>query len=608
MCGFAGWVGRPVAESDAVKLEAMANAIAHRGPDDRGRWNDSVAGAAFVHNRLSIIDLSPLGRQPMTGDNGRPVLVYNGEIYNFVGLREELEGRGHRFVSRTDSEVLLRAIEEWGESALERLTGMFAFATWDSQARTLLLARDPMGMKPLYYWLPPDGGVVFASEIKAFLALPEFQAEPDVSMLRQYLELNFIADTERTSLAGVRKVPAGTSIRFTLLPGRCTPRVEVLRYFTPPPVEPVEADAESGLARRVARLRETLETVVAQHLVADVPVGILLSGGLDSSIVAALAARQGPLLTLTMAFGGSDVDERPWARRVADHLGTKHVEIVIDPIDMTRGLEDAVWWVDDLFGDWGVLSTLQLYRRAREAGVKVVLVGEGSDELFGGYPNFPRAAALDGKAFSGPRRALDLYRWYSGRRWGPELLRVLSAVKDLDARTVGDGFSTVRLFETRHQLPHCYNMKVDKASMAASVEARVPFLDVRVAREGFRTPAAHLLREGTNKALLRHVAEDTGLLPRDVTRREKFGGAIAASWMKESPEFRAYAREVILDGNGMARRLGLASAMKAYFDQRLEGYAWPDPLSILSIVAWRLLMLELWSRRYLGASGSAGGN
>lgn len=579
----------------------MMNLIRHRGPDDRGVFADGPAGLALGHLRLSIIDLSPAGHQPMFNEDGSVVLVFNGEIYNFQELREQLQKAGHRFLSRTDSEVLVHGYEEWGESVVDKLCGMFAFAIWDVRKRSLFLARDPMGMKPLYYWISPRGAFYFASEIKAFLALAQFQPRPNLRALRQYLELNFIYDENETSLSGVYKLPAGCTLTIRRGETRLAPR----SYFTPPPVEPFNEDG--NLDQRTDRLYETLDRVVREHMIADVPVGLLLSGGLDSSIVAALASRHTKVRTISMAFADSDIDERPFARLVSERIGSEHEEVVIRSDEIAADLERAVWYVDDLFGDWGVISTMLLYGKCREAGVKVVLVGEGSDELFGGYPNYVRSGGVEADRLGFLRKTLRLYRWFSGRRWGRELWHFCHTVRRLYKAADGDYFSTVRLFETRHQLPHQYNMKVDKASMAVSVEARVPFLDVRVAREGYRTPRALLLREGTNKYLLRRVAERHNLLPPEIVQRKKFGASMAASWMDQTPNFRKFARDVILDGNGLAAQFGLTSAMHAYFDKGRNGYSFPSGVSIFSIVAWRLLLLNLWARKYLSVANRIAG-
>jgi asparagine synthase (glutamine-hydrolysing) len=583
MCGIAGWSLRPGAQVAASTLEAMATAIRHRGPDDHATWVDSAAGIGLTHNRLSIIDLSAAGRQPMRSESGR-VLAFNGEIYNFGALRSELEAKGHRFSSRTDSEVVLRGFDAWGADCLQRLRGMFAFGLWCPDRGRLMLARDPMGMKPLYYSALPGGhGVAFASELKAFHALPGFTPRANHAAVGQFLEMGYTYDPQETSLRGVYKLPPGHWVEFSQgRKGASRP------YFEPP-----RPDSQDGrcLEAREEELYSVFGNVVAQHLIADVPVGILLSGGLDSSLVAALAARGSRITTLTMGFADSSVDERPMGRRVAEFLGSDHHEVLFSPRDVVDGLEDAVACVDDLFGDWGVITTRLVYAQAARLGLKVVLVGEGSDELFGGYPVFetpPGAAAV---------RAVQLYRRYCGRRYGRGLLRFAPLFRNLVRQSHGDLFHAIRLFESRYQLPNNYVMKVDKASMSVSVEARCPWLDQRVAELAYRTPRQHLLADGTNKNLLRFMAIRRNLLPADVARRAKFGGSIAASWIDESAEFRRYSRSVVLENGQWAAALGLRDAMVRYFDRGEQGYGFPRAISIFSNLAWRLLLLELWSRR-----------
>ena len=651
MCGIAGCLGSRGASAEENGVAAMMDALAHRGPDDRGIFRDfgnaqmlesgpgnsrnsaiSQSSNSFCvlgHNRLSIIDLSPAGHQPMTTADGRFTIVHNGEVVNFKELRAELGphagdsvptpprptatpprfGEGHgggvggNWRSQTDTEVILRAWERWGEGCLERLGGMFAFAIWDAKDRRLHLSRDPMGIKPLYYWWSSGGSFYFASEIKAFLSLPGFEAEADPRSIRQFLELNFIYDEHATALRGVRKLPPGHVLSIGAGDLRDGARPRPRPYYRPPAVEPADDDAAS-LDARADRLHEKLRRIVCQHLIADVPVGVLLSGGLDSSLIAALAARQGPVRTLTMSFADSEIDERPFARRVAEAIGSEHSEVSIRPEEMVERLEGDIWFVDDLFGDWGVISTMALYRKCRDFGLKVALVGEGADEIFGGYPNFVSAGGAEADGLAQWRRTLRLYRWYSARRWGRELPRFAGVLRDLDGGA-GDPFSTVRLFETRRQLPSDFNMKVDKASMSASIEARVPYLDVRIADEGFRAPRNVLLRDGTNKFLLRRVAERHGLLPPDIVSRKKFGAPLAATWMDDSPGFRAFARDVVLDSSGWAKPLGLRRAMELYFDRGRRGYPFPHPVSLFRNVAWRLLMLNLWSRSYLAKRSAA---
>jgi asparagine synthase (glutamine-hydrolysing) len=469
---------------------------------------------------------------------------------------------------------------------------MFAFAIWSARDSKLLLARDPLGMKPLYYAaLPGDQGFVFASEIKAFLALPDFKVKINRNALNQFLEFGYTFDDHATSLEGVYKLPPGHSME--VIEGR--PQVPTA-YFAPRVRS--EAGGTPALPDLETELYNTLSEVVAQHLIADVPVGLLLSGGIDSSIVAAIAARHAPITTISMGFAESAIDERPHARLVADHVGSDHREITIHPHEISENIEEIAWYFDDLFADWGTISTRLMYKKCREIGIKVVLVGEGSDELFGGYPIFDWALRARGPV---TWKLFQLYRRYAGRRYGSHFATFAAVMRRYLGETSGDLFGAVRLFESRNQLPNNYVMKVDKASMSVSVEARAPFLDRRVAELAYGAPAEQLLAEGTNKLVLRRMAERFDLLPLETTRREKFGASIAASWMDESQKFRDYARQVILDRSGWVDELGLRSAMTDYFSGKRQGYAFPRSISIFSNLAWRLLLLNLWSRRYVGA-------
>lgn len=590
MCGLVGWryTGGQAPTTDV--LARMASSIAHRGPDDHGYFEDVAAGIAIGHRRLSIIDIGPDSHQPMVDAASGVVLAYNGEIYNFRELRAELVARGYAFRSAGDTEVLLRAYLEWGINCLARLAGMFAFAIWDPRTRDLHLARDAMGMKPLYYTARP-GGIVFASEVKAFLALPGFFATPDTVGLQQYLEFGYVFDLQRTMLQGVQKLGPGERILV-----RESGSVVRSAWFAPPMLDPADHLADVD---RLEELRATLSLVVEQHLVADVPVGLLLSGGLDSSVIAALAARSGPLNTIAMGFAGSQVDERAQARDVATHIGSTHIEVLIQPDEVRREIEAGAWVFDDLFGDWGTVSTRLLYRRCREMGIKVVLVGEGADELFGGYDVFRHA--------SSPSlwNRFRLYQRYAGRRHGKLFGAFDAVMRDYLKQTDGDAFAAVRLFESRRQLPNNYVMKVDKASMAESVEARAPYLDRRIAEIAYRTPRALLQRDGENKHLLRTLARHDELLEGSAAGRKKFGAPLAASWMDDDPGFRAFARERILGADSLSQRLGFGPAMRAYFDAGRRGYGWPRALSVFSDLAWRLLLLELWASHYLQRHGQA---
>src|SRR5260370_10252227 len=300
MCGIAGWVRSPGdvrAQAVPDELVAMADLQAHRGPDDRGYHVDPAGGLALAHNRLSIIDLSPAGRQPMFNEDRTIALAFNGEIYNFQKLRSKLVASGHQFRSKTDSEVILHAYEEWGQECVEKFCGMFAFVLWDCRRRELFAARDPLGIKPFYYWTGPDEGFYFASEMKAFRGLRAFTPRPCQRAVRQFLEMNFIYDEELTALEEVCKLPPGHLLTVSGAasgasrgPARTIRR---RRWWSPPPVRPSPAGTSlaEDEAERVERFAGVFRQAVEQHLIADVRVGVLLSGGLDSSLVASVAQK-----------------------------------------------------------------------------------------------------------------------------------------------------------------------------------------------------------------------------------------------------------------------------------------------------------------------------
>jgi asparagine synthase (glutamine-hydrolysing) len=584
MCGIAGLFVAAGGVVDRAALAAMNRSLAHRGPDGSGDWVDEGAGIGLTHRRLAIIDLTPASAQPMVDSLTGSVLIYNGELYNFRELRRELEGEGFVFTTVGDVEVMLRALVAWGDRALERFAGMFALAFWDAPRRRLLLARDALGMKPLYWTRLPGGrGIAFASEVKAFLELPGFLAALRPDGLRQYLEFGYVWDESDTILLGVQKLPPGRALE--LVGGE--PERSFSHFELP---FPDSADRRS-LDERAAELLAVLGEVVDQHLIADVPIGLLLSGGLDSSFIGALARRRGPLRSIAMGFARSRLDERAEARRAAEAIGSDHEEILLEPEEVAAEVEGAAFVFDDLFGDWGTISTRVLYRRCRERGVKVALVGEGSDELFAGYTQFPRTNA--------PRRTritFRRYQAYASRRWGGLYGRFRRTLEEIAPGA--DLFESIRRFETRRQLPNNFVMKVDKASMSVSLEARAPYLDRRVARLALSTPAHLLQAGGENKLLLRRAAELSGLLPREIARRPKVGGSMPASWLDEVPSFREFARSTVLDGS-FCRILGLRRPMERYFAHGRIGDPWPMPLAHHGVVAWRLLLLELWARSYL---------
>jgi asparagine synthase (glutamine-hydrolysing) len=592
MCGIFGvWS----ATADRTTLQSMAAILRHRGPDDTGLYHDSVSDLWLGMNRLAIIDLSPAGHQPMESEDGNVVLVFNGEIYNFLELRQELEGHGHRFYSRCDTEVILRGWMQWGEGVVDRLRGMFAFALWDRRSRELFLARDTTGIKPLFYCTLPGGGFAFSSELKAFAALPQFEFAVDHSALSQYVEFGYVWDGEHAIVSNARKVPPGSSLRVR----ERTPQA-VRCWWQLPAVGDAKAFSDRALDQAADELFEILNEVVRQHLIADVPVGLLLSGGLDSSVLAAIAARHCPgLRTFSIGFDPCPQDERKYARLVAEHLGTEHHEIILGPPEVLRNFRDLAWFYDDLFWDTGFISSLTVYRRCREEGLKVALVGEGADEVFGGYGAFDYLSGKNAEYLPSKLHRYLFFRQYSGQNVGKCRAAFSELIRRLNEKAQGDWFSTVRRYELGHQIPNNLNMKVDRASMAYSVEARVPYQDRRVIEFVTTLPRQFFRSPTRNKLLLRHMAVRHRLLPAEITDRKKLGLMMPDEWIGSESEFSRAAAELVLRPDSWAQKLGYAGAVRNYFDggERKSLRFFRKHVG-LGTLAWRLFVLESWRDAY----------
>src|SRR3954463_7216314 len=382
MCGIAGLVhlagaGRPGAGSRAAR--AMADCMTHRGPDDSGVWESADGAVALSHRRLSIIDLSPLGRNPMTWDDGRLWITFNGEIYNFLELRQELEAAGCRFRSHTDTEVILAAYDRWGIDCVQRFAGMFAFAIWDAPKRRLGLGRDRVGKKPLYY-SEAGGTLRFASELKALAADAGLTGNVDVDAIRMYLRYGYVP-SPHTIYAGVHKLPPAHHL---ICEGG---RVSVRRYWDP--VEHALAPKPRTDAAAEAELEAQLATAVRQRMIADVPLGAFLSGGIDSSLVVALMQEQSttPVKTFTIRFDNPEYNEADHAAAVARHLGTEHHERTCSNAEMLALVDRLPVMYDEPFADSSSVPTYLVSRTAREM-VTVALSGDGGDELFFGYPRY----------------------------------------------------------------------------------------------------------------------------------------------------------------------------------------------------------------------------
>ncbi|MBU1908634.1 MAG: asparagine synthase (glutamine-hydrolyzing), partial [Verrucomicrobia bacterium] len=542
--------------------------------------------------RLSIIDLSPAGHQPMSSEDGSVWLICNGEIYNFGALREELRGRGHVFKSATDVEVILHGYEEWGEAVLDRLDGMFALALWDRRTRRLFLARDRFGIKPLHYATLPEG-LVFGSEIKALLAVPDMPRRLDPQALWNYLSLAKIPAPE-TIFKDIRKLPPGH--RLMVHDGTVTLR----RYYALPRERPLDMPVESAAEEVLRRL----EAAVRTHLVADVPVGCFLSGGLDSSLIATLAARHtaGPLRTFSVTFEDSpDVDEAPYQKLMADRLGTEH-HVVRARTDMT-GLVPAMLQATD--EPFAIASYMPLYHLSQltRQHVKVVLSGDGGDELFAGYntryidderrrwlgwmrPLLGGPAAGGGAVWNN-RALLQRLRRRADLARRPEFDRFLtccSRFRDFEKRallqpdvlaatpaTWGEFLESAYdpglptslerklRFEAMTLLPDEMLTKVDRATSAFGLEGRVPFLDLAVAEFAWSVhPSVHW-RAGQGKQVLRKTAER--VLPPEIVHRPKGGFSVPLSrWLVED---RTFMRPLLLEPVAEFDRLIRPEAVRA---------------------------------------------
>ena len=530
MCGIIGLVNsgeRAVAEQ-AVG-EAMNAAIWHRGPDGGGVYRDDQALLGM--RRLAIIDVDG-GQQPMFSEDRQVVLVFNGEIYNFRALRAELQARGHRFHSASDSEVILQAYLAWGEAAVARLEGMFAFAIWDRRTQSLLLARDRLGKKPLFLWQHADG-IGFASELKSLLAVPGFARTVDLGVLPAYLAFGYVP-TPQSIFQGVRKLPAGHYALFS------QGQLRETRYWQldfSPSFSGSEIEAETQLAA-------LLDQAVSTRLVSDVPFGAFLSGGLDSSVVVALMAQHmtQPVKTFSIGFNEARYSELSDARRVAEHLHTEHHELIVDP-DATRLIERLVWHLDEPFADSSALPTYLVSELAGQH-VKMVLSGDGGDEAFAGYDRYLRFLKLDqlGVAKSPIALALSVAGRLLPGESGFRLRRIAERLREPFPDSYLSGVALSRpqqlaallgrsadadyralhgLFNAQDRRPmldrivdadiHSYLLddilvKLDRMSMAASIEGRAPLLDHRVVEFAVRLPVSLRVRDGRGKHLLRQVA------------------------------------------------------------------------------------------------------
>jgi asparagine synthase (glutamine-hydrolysing) len=643
MCGIAGLFAPEDAQDGAALARvcrAMADTLRHRGPDDEGVWTDASAAVGFGHRRLSIIDVSVGGRQPMVSASGRYIITFNGEIYNFPELRTKLEQEGVRFRGGSDTEVLLEGIAAWGfEQMIRRTNGMFALAAWDAKERVLWLTRDRLGQKPLYYgWA--GRSLAFASELKAFDACPNFERRIDRAALSLFVRHGYVPEPW-CIWEGLRKLRPGTLLKIR--------RNDIAERRLPEPSAywSTRAAAEAGPAAPISdereaefRLDEVLRDAVRLCMVSDVPIGAFLSGGIDSSTVVALMQAQSnaPVRTFTVGFRATGYDEAAQAKRIAQHLGTEHTELYVTEADVRAVLPLLPRFYDEPFADASQIPTCLVSSLAKQR-VTVSLSGDGGDEVFGGYSRYIWGAKIARGIRSIPRplrtvagwlaKALPVAAWDAAAGVLPDHLRYpqsgdkIAKLADIidapsneaafwrlvslwqDAESIvrganepstvlsdaarwprtGDFLEKMMLLDAETYLPEDILTKVDRASMAASLEARVPLLDHRVVEFAWRLPIGMKIRGGRGKWLLRKVLER--YVPRPMVDRPKAGFSVPLdSWLRGP--LRSWADELLADDRLRAEGFFDSEPIRLRWREHLSGRRnWQNSL-------WAVLMFQTW--------------
>lgn len=629
MCGICGKVNfdreRPVLPA---LVRTMADTIAHRGPDDEGYFFSGPVGLGF--RRLSIIDLAT-GHQPLSNEDGTVWIVFNGEIYNYQELRDFLRARGHVFKTHTDTEVIVHLYEEFGTECVARLRGMFAFAIWDSRKESLFLARDRVGIKPLYYFLS-DQGVVFASEIKAILTDPEVRPEVRPEVIDRFLTFYFVPGRD-TLLTGIHKLAPGS--HMLVRDGKATIQQYWNLDYTPVAASVPEAES---------RLRELLDECVRMHMISDVPVGFLLSGGVDSTAMLAMAIgkTEQRLSSFTLGFSAPGLaDERPFARLAANRFGSDHHEMSISAREFADFLPQFSWHMEEPVCEPQAVALYYVTRLAAQY-VKVLISGEGGDEAFAGYPIYRNLLWLErGKSLLGPARkplssllaAIDARRpshrlgkygpllslsfpeYYYSRTSAPSryfnahhaelytpdfashvdrAFSTAPVLNDLRSSSPSGHVNRMLYADIMTSLPDDLLLKADKMTMANSVELRVPFLDHRFLEFAASLPENMKVRGFETKYLARRALRR--LIPTEIIRRKKVGFPVPyESWMRR--ELKDWVRDILLDSKTVTRGYFRKQAIQTLLENDLKHQIYPK--EILSLVA-----LELWHRSFVDRAAS----
>lgn len=611
----------------------MADAIAYRGPDDGGAWTDGAVGIALGHRRLSILDCSPSGHQPMVSSDGRFVIAYNGEIYNHIELARALDEAGVTRRGHSDTEVILEAFARWGVAAiLPRLAGMFALALWDRAERRLTLVRDPLGIKPLYWGMAGDGTFLFGSELKALRAHPSWDFAIDDQSVAAFFRFGYVP-APASIFRGVQKLPAGCVL--SLETGR-EPRIEafwrldeVARAGQAAPLAVSDAEATDAL-------EDLLASVTAQHLMADVPVGAFLSGGIDSSAVVAMMAKAGPVRTFTIGYEDRVFDESAAAAAVAAHLGTDHTVLTVEAAQVRSVIPRLPEMYDEPFADSSAIPTFLLSELTRRH-VTVALSGDGGDELFAGYNRHvygervqTAATRLPGvlrRGVAAAASALSPDAWdtllgrlpLAPRLIGNKMHKLAASLKTDDVPALyrslvsfwPDGVTgrrpgslgeaavpagldglveTFQYLDAVTYLPDDVLVKVDRASMAVGLESRVPLLDRRVAEFAWRLPRHLRLRDGRGKWLLRQVLYRH--VPKTLVERPKMGFAVPVGAWLRGP-LRDWAEDLLAEETLRATGLIDPVPIRRRWAEHLAGRGNHDHH------LWIALMFAAWTRRWV---------
>jgi len=616
MCGIAGWASTQPLAGAGAELKSAVDALRHRGPDDDGIWSSPDCHVGLGHRRLAIIDLSPAAHQPMIDANGELVVVFNGEIYNFLDLKAQLTAKGHRFRTASDTEVLLATYREWGVECVTHFNGMFSFALYDAARRRLFLARDRAGEKPLYYHRQ-DSVLRFGSELKALLSDPAMPRRIDPVALDCYLAMGYIPG-DRSILRDVHKLPPAHAMWFDVDSGRSS----IWRYWGLPSLDDTAPDHDESAL--LAELEGLLEDAVRRQLVADVPVGVLLSGGVDSSLVTAMAVRSAKhVKTFTVRFPGyGRYDETERARLIARHFGTEHLELEAETTSVEL-LPMLARQFDEPMVDSSMIPTYLVSRLIREH-CTVALGGDGGDELFGGYGHYRRLLWLQRPSRPLPlpfRRAVAsaasslLPVGFHGRNWldafGADFNRDVPPVEGVfDARTrrrlmggawamPADAIRTARTPSSPDVLQRATRMdfenylaedilvKVDRASMLSSLEVRAPFLDHRIVEFAFeKVPSTLKATPHSLKILLKKLC--ARILPRDFDQQHKWGFSIPLTdWLSGGP-WAHYFHDVLMDG---AEPFFDKHTVQNLFDGQRKGRNNGERL-------FALTLFELWRHEY----------